>query len=132
MLTNPDGHHISLIPCMEHGLYCVLKPMLYHPLIACDIDETAAMVEKVTSGELHCHMGHIAPNTAKNLIQKGLVTGLELKDSPTPFTHCSSCIYAKAQRKSVPIVHEGVCATGYGAEVHTDVWGPSKIATLAG
>ena len=77
-------------------------------------------------------MGHIAPNTAKNLIQKGLVTGLELKDSPTPFTHCSSCIYVKAQCKSVPIVHEGAHATEYGAEVHTDVWGPSKIATLAG
>ena len=90
------------------------------------------MVKKVTFGELHHHMGHIAPNTAKNLIQKGLVTGLELKDSPTPFTHCSSCIYVKAQCKSVPIVCKWVCATEYGAEVHTDVWGPSKIATLAG
>jgi hypothetical protein len=74
----------------------------------------------------------LLPNVVKSLVVKGLVTGIRLKDSPELFTHCSSCVYAKAQRQPIPDVHKGPRATEYGAEVHSDVWGPSKVATLAG
>jgi hypothetical protein len=130
-IHNPDGHRIGVIPCTERGLYRIVTPAPYRPIGFRDIDETAS-VEKVTLGELHRRMGHIATNVVKHLVVKGLVTRIRLKDSPEPFTHCNLCVYAKAQRQSIPDIREGPHATEYGAEVHSDVWGPSKIATLAG
>jgi hypothetical protein len=130
-IHNPNGHRIGVIPRTGHGLYRIVVPASYCPIGFRDIDETAA-VEKVTLCELHHHMGHIAPNIVKNLVIKGLITGIRLRDSPEPFTHCNSCVYAKAQRQSIPDIREGPRATEYGAEVHSDVWGPSKITTLAG
>jgi hypothetical protein len=47
-------------------------------------------------------MGHISPEVARKLIDKGFVTGVKLETTPTgnPF-FCESCVYAKATHKPV-------------------------------
>jgi len=77
-------------------------------------------------------MGHIAPSATKSLVTKGLITGIVLKDSPEVLSTCQSCVYGKATRQPIPSVREGDCATQYGAEVHSDVWGLSPVTTLRG
>lgn len=54
--------------------------------------------------------------------------GIQLTDDNAPFT-CESCEYAK--RTSKHILKERA-ADVFGAEVHTDVWGSSPIASLGG
>ena len=53
-----------------------------------------------------------------------------LAETPSgdPF-FCKSCIYAKATRKSVAKEREGNRAENFGAEVHSDLWGPAPVAT---
>jgi len=43
-----------------------------------------AAVEQITLDELHRRMGHIAPHAAKDLVNKGMVTGLILKAESEP------------------------------------------------
>jgi transposase InsO family protein len=130
-LTNPNGRRIGVVPRTERGLYRISRKLLQVWHTARDVDEVAA-VEKVSLEELHRRMGHIAPNAAKALISKGLVTGIALTNSPATLDTCPSCVYGKATRQPVLPVREGDRATVYGAEVHSDVWGPSPVATLRG
>ena len=78
-------------------------------------------------------MGHISPETARKLVQKGFVTGvyLETTASGDPF-FCESCVYAKSTRKPVPKVRSGERATTFGGEIHSDVWGPAPIESKGG
>jgi hypothetical protein len=77
-------------------------------------------------------MGHIAPNTAKCMIEKGFVVGVHLNGSSSPPVFCESCVYAKATHKSVLKEREGKRADELGGEIHTDVWGPTPIPTIWG
>ena len=45
---------------------------------------------------------------------------------------CASCVYAKATRKLVPKMREGVRADVFGGEVHSDVWGPAPVESKGG
>ncbi|OSX63910.1 hypothetical protein POSPLADRAFT_1088399, partial [Postia placenta MAD-698-R-SB12] len=45
---------------------------------------------------------------------------------------CEVCIRAKSTRKPVPAVREGERAEELGDEVHSDLWGPARVATLGG
>jgi hypothetical protein len=130
-LTNPDGRRIGIVLRTERGLYRVSRKLLQAWNTVRDVDE-AATVEKVSLKELHRRMGHIAPTATKALISRGLVTGIALTNSPVTLDTCLSCVYGKATRQPVLPVHEGEHATVYGAEVRSDVWGPSPVATLQG
>jgi hypothetical protein len=50
--------------------------------------------------ELHCHIGHIAPDTAKLLVKKGIVEGIELDESQNPH-NCDSCEFTKTSHKPI-------------------------------
>jgi len=78
-------------------------------------------------------MGHISPLIAKKLVDNKLVMGVRLAETPSgdPF-FCESCVYAKATRKSVAKEREGNRAEEFGAEVHSDLWGPAPVATKGG
>jgi hypothetical protein len=78
-------------------------------------------------------MGHISPEVAWKLIDKGFVTGVKLETMPTgdPF-FCESCVYVKATHKPVAKAQEGEHATEFGGKIHSDLWGPAPIATKAG
>jgi hypothetical protein len=43
--------------------------------------------------ELHRHLGHIAPSSARKLIQNGAIVGIEL-DPDSQEADCNACIYA--------------------------------------
>ena len=45
---------------------------------------------------------------------------------------CEACIFARATRKPVPKMRVGPQAQYFGEEVHTDVWGPSPVASKRG
>jgi hypothetical protein len=57
-------------------------------------------VETVTVDELHRRMGHIAPDAAKLLVQKGIIDGIELDESQSP-RNCDSCEFAKTSRRPI-------------------------------
>jgi hypothetical protein len=73
-------------------------------------------------------MGHIAPASARKLVEDGLVTGIALNPESHK-EHCDVCIYARATRQPVPKVCISQQATQFGDEVHTDVWGPAPVST---
>ena len=92
-----------------------------------------AVIPKVVSIEkLHQLMGHIAPEAAKALVEKGLVEGFKLDDSSKMPSTCDSCEYGKAHRKPIKREREAPRAGKIGDEVHSDVWGPSPIQTIGG
>ena len=78
--------------------------------------------------ELHRRMGHIAPESARALIKEGRITGVKLNPTSREST-CDHCIYAHATRQPVPKVREGPPSLYYGEEIHTDVGGPTHVAT---
>ena len=95
--------------------------------------ETAASasVGMVTIEELHCLLGHISPEVAKNLVEEGRVEGVKLDKSST-IRSCDSCEYVKAHRKPIQKERELPRAANLGEEVHSDVWGPAPVQTING
>ncbi len=88
-------------------------------------------VEIVTVMELHRRMGHIAPASARKLVEAGLVTGIAL-DPSLREEHCEVCIFARATQRSVPKLRVSDQAQHFGDEIHTDVWGPTPVSTQRG
>jgi hypothetical protein len=82
--------------------------------------------------ELHQWMGHITPSVACHLAENGLVSGIKVDLTSGEITFCESCVYAKVTRKPIAKVYKGEHAKEFGGEVHTDLWGPTLIATLGG
>ena len=79
-------------------------------------------------------MGHSSPEIARKLIEKGFVTGVKL-EMMTPSGDsffCESCVYTKAMQKPVAKTCESNCATEFGREVHSDLWGPSPVVMKGG
>src|SRR5271168_88594 len=98
-----------------------------------DEDIVAAVdSERVTIDRLHRLMGHIAPEAAKALVEKGLVEGFKLDESGQMPKSCDACEYGKAHRKPVKKEREAPRAAKIGDEIHLDVWGPSPVQTIGG
>ena len=78
-------------------------------------------------------MGHILAGIMRRLVDNGFVTGicLELLSPHEPY-FCESCVYAKATCKPIPKARAGECATKFGDEVHSDLWGPAPVETKGG
>jgi hypothetical protein len=90
-----------------------------------------AAIETVSADELHHRMGHIAPDAARDLIKKGLVTGINLDESQNA-SSCDSCAFAKTTRKAIIKERVRPRAEHFGDEIHSDVWGPSPVMTKGG
>src|SRR5271169_5112119 len=97
-IAGPDGKRVGEIPKNRKGLYRVEH----------DYGSADAMVEELTLDQFHRRMGHISPETARKLVQKGFVTGVRLETTASgdPF-FCESCVYAKSTRKPVQKVRSG-------------------------
>ena len=81
--------------------------------------------------ELHHHMGHIAVNSTRKLVESGAITGVEL--DPNSQEHdCNACIFARATHLPVPKVRVSLPAQRFGDEIHTNVWGPASLSTCQG
>ena len=119
-LFAPGGQRIARIPQTSRGLYRVAHT-----------GESAHTVEPISVMELHRRMGHIAPSSARALVEKGLVLGIKL-DPNSREAPCDGCIFARATRKPVPKARVGPQAQQFGEEVHTDVWGPCSVPSRRG
>ena len=119
-LTSPQGERIRRIPRTQGRLYKVVH-----------VQDSANAVEPVSVIELHRRLGHIAPSTARKLVDSGVITGIEL-DPNSQETDCDTCIYARATHQPIPKVRISPPAANFRDLVHTDVWGPATIATRQG
>jgi hypothetical protein len=121
-LRGPDGARVGEVPKNLKGLYRVEH----------EYDSVNA-IDEISLDQLHRRLGHISPDTARRLVSNKLVSGLRLEETHAgdPF-FCESCVYAKATRKAVPKQREGERATEFGAEVHSDLWGPAPIESKGG
>jgi hypothetical protein len=45
---------------------------------------------------------------------------------------CNACEYGKAHRKPIKKEHKALKAAKIGAEVHSNIWGPSPVQTMGG
>jgi len=119
-IKNKSGMIIGDIPAGPNGLYKV-----DHTYIAME------ELEQVDMLTIHRRLGHISPNSIRTLIRSGAVTGLQLDDTGPSFM-CPSCEYAKTTRKIINKERVADIADTFGAEVHTDLWGPSPVQTIGG
>ena len=56
--------------------------------------------EVLTLEELHRRMGHVAPETIKQMVSNGTIEGMEA-DLTIPIQTCASCEYGKATHKPI-------------------------------
>ena len=81
--------------------------------------------EVLTIKEVHCCMGHIAPETIKH--NKGF-EGINV-ELATMIQPCDSCEYAKTTWKPIKKVCKTPRAAKFGDKIHLDIWGPLPIQT---
>src|SRR5712671_5553673 len=119
-IASPQGQLIGAIPHTS----CWLYRIVHNP-------KSAHAVELLSIMELHCRLGHIAPASACKLIESRAVTGVEL-DPKSQETECNACIHARSTCLPIPKVRIRPPAQHFGEEIHSDLWGPSSVATRQG
>jgi hypothetical protein len=87
--------------------------------------------ERVDLPTLHCQLCHIVPDAIRALVNKGAVEGIQLIDDRALLL-CDSCEHAKSTCKPINKERMTPLADTFGAEVHTDLWGPSLLQSLGG
>jgi hypothetical protein len=111
---------ISTIPASDNGLYKV----------ACVYAAVTAL-KRVDLASMHQRLSHIAPDAIQTLFQSGAAEGVQLIDDGTPII-CNSCEHVKSTWKTICKEHKELLAPSFGTEVHTDLWGPSPVASRGG
>ena len=127
-ISHKDDGHIGTIPRSSKGLYQVI----HESVEASSDDEANTATAYLTPIKFHCRMGHISPVVVKCLIMHGFITGVTLDTSTDKPVFCESCVFTKSRHQPVPKVREGERATEFGAEVHSDIWGPAPVQTIRG
>ena len=107
---------------IKNGLYRVDHDITVNVALA------GAAREVLTVEELHRRMGHIAPETAKQMVSEGAIDGMEVDLSST-IQSCNTCEYAKATCKPIRKSRKAPRASEFRGEIHSDVWGPSPVQT---
>jgi hypothetical protein len=128
-IRDSDGKRIGTVPRSMKNLYRVIHQSVEPSSSA---NSTSTATTQLTPMEVHRHFGHIVPAVAKCLVTHSFVTGVELDISGDKPTFCKSCVYVKSRCQSMPKVRQGECATSFGEEIHSDVWGPSPVESLGG
>jgi len=62
---------------------------------------TAKGDRKLTMEDLHAHLSHIRVGTIRDMLAKGMITGVTLDLSHSTMGQCASCEYGKAMRKPI-------------------------------
>ena len=87
---------------------------------------TANIADKLISiNELHRRMGHVNHEDLRWMVEKWMITGINL-DMSSKAEFCETCIKAKAICKSFPKESKSEYDT-YGDKVVSDVWGQAKV-----
>ena len=119
-LTSPQGERIGRIPHMQGHLYKTVHAL-----------DLANVVEPISVLELHCRLGHIAVLSARKLVESSTIVGVNL-DPSSEGGDCDACIFARTTCLPVPKVRISPPTQNFRDEVHTDVWGPTTVATRQG
>jgi Integrase core domain/GAG-pre-integrase domain len=123
MITGPDGKRVGAVLKNHRGLYRVDH----------ESESASAAEEVLTIDQFHHCLGHISVTAARKLANDGFITGLQLETTHSGDEFfCESCVYAKSTQKPVAKAQKGKWATEFGAEIHSDVWGPAPVATKGG
>ena len=120
-IFNPRDKVIGHI-IVKNGLYCVDHNIGINVALAGETREV------LTIEELHCHMGHIAPETARKMVRNGAVVGVEI-DQMSTLQGCDSCKFAKMTRKPIKRARDEPRASKFGDRIYSNVWGPSPVQT---
>ena len=64
-------------------------------------------------------------------MKSSAIEGIQLIDDRSAII-CNSCEYAKTTHKPIQKERDAPLADAFGAEVHTDLWGPSPTPSLGG
>ena len=83
--------------------------------------------ETLTMEEVHARLGHIAPDSVRQMIKDGTITGIMLDEAHKTMGTCDSCEYAKLTCKPIGKIHDPLQQAKLGDEVHMDLWGPSPV-----
>src|SRR6266850_1926582 len=119
-IFNKARNPIGAIRANKNGLYkaeCVYA--------------AATPEERVDLATLHRCLAHIAPDAIRKMVKRGIIEGIKLVDDGTTIT-CEAHEQAKATCKEIWKEREAPLTDTLGAEVHSDVWGPSPIPSLGG
>jgi hypothetical protein len=119
-IKNKVGVTIGDIPASATGLYKV-----EHAYAATD------MLERVDLPTLHRRLCHISADSICSLFRHHLIDGIDLVDDGSTLL-CNSCEYAKFTHKPIQKEHTAPLADAFGAEIHSDLWGPSPVPSLGG
>ena len=125
------------------GDMCQIFDMECHPLgqvqatnslykTQCDYSVTAATAkgdQQLTMEDLHARLSHIGVGTIREMLAKGMITGVELDPDHSTMGQCTSCEYGKATRQPIRKVHDPSHVEKLSDEIHTNVWGPSPVQT---
>ena len=122
-LRDQNSKIIGRIPEVR-GLYRITDTISQPPHFA------NAAVRQISINELHRRMGHVNHEDLRRMIEKGMVTGIDLDLSSTP-DFCDVCIKAKATRKPFPKESQTEYKA-YGDKVVADVWGPAPVKSIGG
>ena len=125
VIADDAGNTVGRIP-KSGGLYVVRREREDTATAA-----AAPAVEEISEMEAHRRLGHLPIRAIRELVSRGFITGIKLvasNESPV----CEACIRAKSTRKPVPAKREGTRAEELGGEIHSDTWGPARVATLGG
>ena len=114
------GSIIGSVPVSKNGLF---KTRHVYTLMAQD------STELIDLHTLHQRLGHLAPKSICVLMNAHSVTGLRLIDDLLPFS-CDSCDWAKMTHKRIRKHCTTPQATHFGAEIHSDIWGPSMVKSI--
>jgi hypothetical protein len=116
----PNWQVIAEIPQVE-GLYSVASQHREHANVA---------KVKLTVCEAHRILGHVSQAAMKQMVQEGLIDGLDVDTSSRP-EFCDACTKAKATCQLFPGETKNRALT-YGELIHTDLWGPLQTTSLGG
>ena len=76
--------------------------------------------------ELHCHLSHIHYGAVQDVIQKGLVEGLQIDPNDTEEIFCEACASGKLTTKLFP-QESLTCAKEFGKRVYWDLSGLASL-----
>ena len=119
-IFNSKQHCIGHVPVTSNGLYRVDHG---------EVASSANTRQHLTLKQLHCQMGHIAPDAVRKLVKEGRVNGVDLEEGGD-FSLCDSCEYAKTMKKPVKKERSAPQAANFGDEIQSDIWGPSPFESI--
>jgi hypothetical protein len=119
-ILSPSGEQVGQVKRTPRRLYKVTHS-----------PESANAVEPLSIMELHRRLGHIAVASTRKLVSNGAIVGVSLDPNSEEMT-CDTCIFARATRLPIASTKITTPAQSFDDEIHTDVWGPARVATRQG